>query len=48
MSSTFHCEAGWFLGNVALFLVLAFGLLVASGLALSHGDAIGSTRMDPS
>ena len=40
-------EARWFLGNMALFLVLAFGLLVVAALALaiaSRGDAIG---LDP-
>lgn len=32
VSSTFQREAGWYLGNIALFLVLAFGVLVGTGI----------------
>jgi hypothetical protein len=44
MSSTFYREARWFLGNLALFLVLAFGLLLIAGsvvLVLSPDGSIG-------
>ena len=50
MSSTFHREARWFLGNVALFLVLAFALLLIAGsvqLALSPDGSVGAGWVGP-